>query len=152
MKTVATILFLLFSFISVIVAEGGDTPEMYTSSEKKQLASKTLNNRVKVYNAAFERIWKKMNNDMIEERFGDAARTLSAGSAILAESLADIELNANLEKKPGKLKTYEINMRKVVNELRSLRLRGPAELQDSFAAFMEQTESTRRRLMDIIFG
>ncbi|MDR0311861.1 MAG: hypothetical protein LBJ21_09765, partial [Acidobacteriota bacterium] len=145
---------LLFSLFQISAAAfAGGAAEIYTPSEKKRLDSaKSLDDRVRVYDAAFERLRKEIEKDIREDRFEDAARTLSAWSELLTESLADIEKNANPKKIPGGLKQYEIHLRQAINGLRALRARAPAELYDAFISFTEQAEETRRKFMSILFA
>ena len=143
---------LLFSlFLAAVFA--GDASEIYTPSEKKRLASsKSLNSRIKIYDAAFERIRKEMEKGIRDDRFDDAARTLKTWSALLNESQADIEANINPKKKPGRLRQYEIHLRQAISGLRNLRMKSPMELYDAFISFEDQAEETRRKLMVFIFN
>jgi len=146
------LIFIFLGFILQTAAFADDATEFYTLSEKKRLVSaKSLDNRIRVYDTAFERIRKEIEKDIREDRFDDAARTLSTWSALLSESLADIEKNTNPKKKSGRLRQYEIHLRRAINGLRSLRLRAPMELYDAFISFEDQAEETRRKFMDILF-
>ena len=143
----------LFIFQMQAASFAGDVTEIYTSSEKKRLASaKSLDNRIRVYDTAFERIRKEIEKDVREDRFDDAARRLSSWSALLSESLADIEKNVNPKKKSGRLRQYEIRLRRAINGLRTLRRHAPIELYDAFISFEEQMEETRRKFIDILFA
>ena len=142
---------LLFSLFQA-AAFADETPEIYAPSEKKRLASaKSPDDRIRVYDTAFERIRKEIEKEVREDRFDDAARTLSGLSALLSESLADIEKNVNPKKKSGGLKRYEIHLRQTINGLRALRMGSPMKLYDAFLSFEEQAEETRRKVMNILF-
>jgi len=142
------LLFLLFQ----TAAFAADAPEIYAPSEKKRLASsKSLDNRIRVYDTAFERIRKEVENDIRDERFENAARTLGVWSALLSESLADIEANINPRKKSGRLRQYEIHLRQAISGMRTLRMRSPAELYDALVSFEEQAEETRSKFMLLLF-
>ena len=145
---------LLFMFQAAVYAAADNAaPEIYTPSEKKRLtSSKSLDDRIRVYDTAFERIRKELEKDIREARFDAAARMLHNWSALLNESLADIEANANPKKKSNRLKQYEIHLRRAINGLSALRLRSPAELYDAFISFEEQSEEIRRKFMNILFG
>ena len=146
---------LLFSLFQAAAFADADNaaPEIYTPSEKKRLtSSKSLDDRIRVYDAAFERIRKELEKNIREDRFDAAARMLHDWSALLNESLADIEANADPKKKSNRLKQYEIHLRQAINGLRALRLRSPVELHDAFIFFEEQSEEIRRKFMNILFG
>jgi len=144
---------LLFVFFLQAAALADGAPEIYTPAEKKRLTSaKSLDDRIRVYDSAFERIRKEIEKDIRENRFEDAARALSNWSALLGESLADIGQNTNPKKKSNRLRQYEINLRQAISGLRTLRSRATMDLYDSFTAFGEQAEETRRKFMDILFG
>ena len=144
---------LLFFFFQATAFSAG-APEIYTPSEKKRLTSaKSLDNRIRVYDAAFERIRKELEKDMREDRFDDAARKLSNWSVLLSESLADIEANSNPKRRSNRLRQYETHLRQAVNGMRSISMRAPTtELYGAFVSFMEQAEETRRKFMNIIFN
>jgi len=144
-----SILLICFSLTAIFA---GEAPEIYTPSEKKRLAScKSINDRIKVYDAAFERFRKEIEKDIRDDRFDDAALTLQTWAALLSESLADIEVNTNPNKKPGKLRQYEIHLRQAIRGLRNLRVRSPMELYDALISFEDQAEETRRKFMSILF-
>ena len=144
-----SILLICFSLTAVFA---GEAPEIYTPSGKKRLASsKSLNDRVKVYDSAFERIRKEIEKDIRDDRFDDAALTLKKWSALLNESQDDIEANINPKKKPGKLRQYEIHLRQAIRGLRNLRMRSPIELYDALISFEDQAEETRHKFMNILF-
>ena len=146
---------LLFYFLQTVAFAAADkaAPEIYTPSERNRLTSaKSLDDRIRVYGAAFERIRKEIEKDIRDERFEDAARTLSSWSALLSESLADIEATANPGRMSNRLRQYEINLRQALDGLRTLRLRVPVELHDAFISFSEQAEETRRKFINILFN
>jgi len=149
---------LLVSFFYAAVFAGAaqetySEPGIYTPSEKKRLASaKSPDDRIRVYDTAFERIRKEMEKDIREDRFEDAALTLSVWAALLKESLADIEANVSQNKKSVRLKQYEIRLRQAINGLRALRAHAPLELHDAIISFADQAEETRRKFMDILFN
>lgn len=130
----------------------GDEQEIYTPSEKKRMVtSKSLNDRVKVYDAAFDRIRKEMEKYIRDDRFDDAALTLKKWAALLSESHADIEEKINPKKKPGKLRQYEIHLRQAIRGLRNMRMRSPIELYDALISFENQAEETRRKFIVFVF-
>jgi len=142
-------LLICFSLTAIFAAEA---PEIYTPSEKKRLASsKSLNDRINVYDTAFERIRKEIEKDIRNDRFADASRTLKTWSALLDVSQADIEATINPKKKPGRIRQYEIHLRQTIRELRNLRIRSPMELYDALLSFEEHAEETRRKFMIILF-
>ena len=154
MLRMLSFLLLLSFFYTAAFAGGSDgAPDIYTPSEKKRLTStKSLNTRVKVYDKAFERIRKRFEKDMREDRFGDAAGTLANWSALLKESLADITANVSAKKKPGRLKKYEIHVRQAIYGLRDFRSRAPGDLHDALGIFADQAEDVRRKFVDIFFN
>jgi len=142
---------LLSFFLTAAFAE--DAPEIYATSEKNRLASsKSLDDRIRVYDTAFERIRKEMEKHIREGRFEDASRALPAWSALLSESLADINKNMNPKKKSNRLKQYEIHLRRAVNGMRAFRMRAPMGLYDALVSFEEKAEETRRKFMGFLFG
>jgi len=158
-KTGRVFSLLLFSFFHMAAAFtiGAQViyseQSIYTPSEKKRLtSSKSPDDRIRVYDTAFERMRKEIEKDIREDRFDDASLTLSAWSALLKESRADIEANVNTKKKSGRLKQYEIHLRQAINELRALRAHAPVELYDAFISLADQAEETRRKFMDILFN
>ena len=146
---------MLFSLFQTAFFAAADieAPDIYTPSEKKRLtSSKSPDDRIRVYDTAFERIRKELEKDIREDRFDAAAQTLLTWAALLRKSLADIEANVDPKKKSNRLRQYEIRLRQAINGLSSLRLRLPAELHDAFISFEEQSEETRRKFMNILFG
>ena len=147
--------FLIFYLVHAasFAAVDHTAPDIYTPSEKTRLiSSKSLNDRIRVYDAAFVRIWKEMEKDIRTDRVDAAARTLNNWSALLNKSLSDIEVNVNPKKKPKRLKQYEIHLRQAINGFRSLLLQSPVELHDAIIYFGEQLEDTRRKFINIIFN
>ena len=133
-------------------ADNTGAPEIYKPSEKKIItSSKSLNDRIKVYDKVFERLRKEIEKDIHEERFDAALRKSYGWLALLKESRADIEANSNPKKKSGKLRKYEIHLRQSVHGLRGFRAYLPEELRNSLDRFVEQAEEARHKFMDIIF-
>ena len=149
------VLILLFSFFQTTVFAVADNaaPEIYTPSEKKRLASasKSPDNRIRVYTSASERIRKEIEKDIREGRFEDAERTFYIWSALLSESLADIEANVNPKRKSNRLRHYEIHLRQALSGMRAPGMRVPTDLYDTFTSFMEQAEEIRSKLINILF-
>ena len=149
-RILLTVLLLSF-FLTAAFAE--DAVEVYVPSEKNRLASsKSLDDRIRIYDTAFERIRKEMEKHIREDRFEDAARALSAWSALLSESLADIEKFVNTKKQSGRLRQYEISLRQAINGIHAFRMHVPIELYDALVLFEYQAENTRRKFIDFLFG
>jgi hypothetical protein len=146
------IFFILPLFFFPRAAFAGAAPEIYTPSEKNRLSSaRSIDDRIRVYDTAFQRIRKEIENDIREDRFEDAARTLSRWSALLSESLTDIEANSIPNRRSNRLRQYEINLRQAINGMRSLSMRAPMDLYDALDSFSEQAEETRRKFINILF-
>jgi len=144
---------ILLLFFFPVAAFADSAQEIFTPAEKRRFDSaRSLDNRIRVYDTALQRIRKEVENNIREERFEDAARTLSNWSALLTKSLSDIEANATPGRISRRLRQYEISLRQALGGMRSLSLRAPLDLFDAIESFSEQAEETRRKFIDILFN
>ena len=151
MDRMILLLCLLFAFPAVMATYAAP-PEKYTPSEKARItAARTPDERIRIYDEAFERLGKKAREIFQQGEFDSLPDILTNISDLLGESLADIEANIRPHAKSQRLIRYEINLRQLIKDFRSRWLRVPEEHQDAFQNFLDQAEATRQKFMDIIF-
>jgi len=107
-------------------------PEKYTPSEKVSIAAaRTPDERIRIYDAVFERLGKKAWEIFQEGEFDSFPGILTNLSDLLEESLADIEANIKLSGKSQRLIRYEINLRQAIRDFSSRWLRVPEEQRNA---------------------
>jgi len=143
----------------------------YTASEEAALAAsrseasatplKSLDARLKVYDAAFGRLADEVRNCFRDGGFDALPGALDRLSELLDESLADVEAVEAAVRSSGGGKggagksrrfiRYEIRLRQALKDFQALRAKAPADRRDAFLDFLERTEATRQKFMDILF-
>ena len=76
---------------------------------------------------------------------------LKLWTSLLNESLEDIEASLKEEKKPKRLKKYEIQLRKAIKDMEDYKISASVDLTDDFEAFLDRAETVRKRFVEILF-
>jgi hypothetical protein len=144
-----------FLLIALLLA-GDDSPapaDVFNSGEKSQLvkANNNVERRIKVYDTASRRIQKDLGTAAAKEDFETVPDNLKLWTSLLSKSLEDIQGNLKTKKKSRALINYEIQLRKSITNLQSFKIRAPVEQQDLFDSSIAQTETVRKKLVEILF-
>ena len=144
-------------FLIVLIQAGSEPsfPEgIFSAKEEKKLEKNAddLEERIEVYTDASKRIHKSILKNISGKDFDRIPRQLETWCVLLSESLKDIEVHINPKKKKSKdLIKYEIQVRKAINDLRDFQTHAPYELQDLFDQSIDQADSVRGKMVDILF-
>ena len=145
-----------FALLLAFFFQAGDVPpvagEVFNSAEKAQLENaKNIEQRIKVYTAASQRIQQTLEASVDKEDFRTVPENLTLWIALLSKSLEDVEANLKSKKKSGALIKYEIQLRKSITNTTSLKIRAPVDQQDLFDSCISQAETVRRKFVAILF-
>lgn len=148
-----------FSLAFSILLPNGYVPdfpdETFTEKEARKIEKESddIEERIKVYRKASERMIKNLRNAVSKKEFQTVPGKLSTWTALITESLKDIEANLDPEKKrPRPLTKYEIQVRKAIKDIRDFKIRAPVEQQDIFNRCISRAESVRARMVEILFN
>jgi hypothetical protein len=142
------ILNLLFPTSSV-PAFGGD---IFSPEEIRQLKKgDSVEHRTKIYQTASARIQKTLQQSVAKEEFPIIPDTLKTWMLLLAKSLEDIETNLKAKNKPRSLINYEIHVRKAIVNMKSYKIKAPADQQDAFDSCIAQAESVHKKFVEVLF-
>lgn len=126
--------------------------DIFTAKEIKKLEEKkNINDRIKVYTGASERIQKRLNKAASKGQFQFVPKDLELWTALLANSFKDIKANINPKKKSKNLIKFEIEVRKSLDDMQDYKIKAPIDQQDAFDACLTQAEAIRKKLVEIIF-
>ena len=126
--------------------------ECFNAAEKKRLAGQDkIDGRIKVYRGISERYQHAVPGLAAKTRFEEVPALIACWKELLEISLTDIEANINRKKKSGALIDYEIQLRRSIVDMNSIRLRSPAERQDDFESWIAQASRIRQKFVDILF-
>lgn len=151
MAIASTILLALLLFLQApqIPSFGED---MFIPKEQADLTSaKSLDDRIKVYEAASKRIHKTLREAARQYNSESVPGILKTWVSLLAGSLEDIAANSKSKKKSKKLIKYEIQVRKSINDIMDLKIKAPLQHQDAYDACITQAEAIRKKFVDILF-
>jgi len=124
---------------------------IFSPAERAKLERESkVENRIKVYQTASERIHGSFLEAISKDQFPSVPETLKLWTSLLAESLKDIEANLK-SKKPRALIKFEIHVRKAIAAVQDGKIRAPVEQQDFFDACLAQASATHKRLVEILF-
>ena len=120
--------------------------------EKASLTSSTnVNQRVKVYETASRRYQETLEDDIAKNDFSQIPDNLKRWTALLSASIEDIEANLKTKKRSRVLIHYEIELRKDIATFHSYKTKVPADQQDLFGTTLDQAETIRKKLIEMIF-
>jgi hypothetical protein len=149
---------LLGSFILILnlLCQTGSVPaygdDIFSPEEIRQLQKgDSVENRIKIYQAASVRIQKNLQQSVAKEEFKMVPDTLKTWTLLLAKSLEDIETNLKAQKKPRSLINYEIHVRKAIVNTKGHKIKAPADQQDAFNSGIAQAESVHKKFVEILF-
>ena len=142
--------------ILVLFLQAGITPqstgELFDPKEKAKIEKeKTVEGRIKVYEAASKRMQKTLETAIDQENFQSVPENLKLWTSLLLKSLEDIETNLKTKKKSRALIKFEIQIRKAIANTESYKIRAPVEQQEAFDSCIAQAEKVRRRFVEILF-
>jgi len=147
-----------YSLILSFLLQTGNMPvffeDLFTEKEKNKIEKNhdDLEERIEVYRDASIRMHKNIRRDITGNNYDIVPDRLQTWLSLLLESLKDIEANINPKKRKLKdLIKYEIQIRKSINDLRDYQLRAPVKQQDVFERCIEQADSIRSKIVDILF-
>ena len=139
----------LLSQTSSVPAHGDD---IFSPEEIRQLKKgNSVEHRIKIYQAASERIQKSLQQSAAKEEFKIVPDTLKTWTLLLANSLEDIETNLKAKKKPRSLINYEIHVRKAIVNMKGYKIKAPADQQDAFISCIDHAESVHKKFVEILF-
>ena len=130
-------------------AAGSDA---FSPAERSRLQRESkIDGRVKVYDAASQRLLKSVTAKVRENDLGGLKTALSDWSRVLTEALKDVEASVKPGKKPKPLMRFEIQLRKAIAEIEGFKTTSGVEVFDLLNAWITQAEETRSRFVDILF-
>ncbi len=143
--------FILFAFFQEAAAPLAMKDVLNAQENAKLAAATNVNQRIKVYEAASRRYQQSLEDAINKEDFSHASDDMKLWTALLTESLKDIEANLKTKKKSNQLIDYEIRVRKGIATFQDYKVKIPVEQQDIFGSNLAQVEKVRKRFIDIIF-
>ena len=127
--------------------------DIFTSKEIKKLEKeRDINDRIKIYTNASKRIRERLDKAASRKQFQSVPGDLELWTALLANSLEDINNHIDPQKKSRNLIKFEIEVRKTLDDLQDYRIKAPIDQQDAFDACLSQAESIRKKFVEIIFS
>ncbi len=151
MSLLGPLAFILFAFIQDTAAPLTINDVLDPQEKAKLSAAANVAQRIKVYEAASERYQQSLEDAINKEDFSQLPDDMKRWTALLTESLKDIEANLKSKKKSKQLIDYEIQVRKGITAFQDYKVKIPVELQDAFGAYLAQVEKVRKRFIEIIF-
>ena len=148
-----------FSIVLAIFLPQGYVPDFpagtFTDKESQKIEKESddIEERIKVYRKASERMLDNLDKTVSRREFQTAPDILSTWMLLITESLKDIE--ANLERKGKKSKPlikYEIQVGKSIKNIQDYKIRAPVDQQDIFNRCIDQAESVRTKMLEILFN
>jgi hypothetical protein len=126
--------------------------DIFSSEEMRQLQKgDSVEHRIKIYQAASERIQQNLQQSVAKEEFKIIPDTLKTWTLLLTKSLEDIETNLKTKTKPRSLINYEIHVRKAIGSTEGYKLKAPADQQDAFNSCISQANSAHKKFVEILF-
>jgi hypothetical protein len=125
---------------------------IFSPEEMRRLQKEdSVENRIKIYQEASERIQKDLHQSAAKEEFKTVPDKLKTWTLLLANSLEDIETNLKAKKKPRSLINYEIHVRKAIGNTESYKIKAPADQEDAFNSCIAQAENVHKKFVEILF-
>lgn len=125
---------------------------VFTSKEIEKLEKeRDINDRIKIYTNAAKRTQKRLDKAASKGQFQLFPKDLELWTALLTNSLVDIEASIEPGKKYKNLIKFEIEVRKALDNMQDYRIKAPIDQQDVFDTCLTQTELIRKKFVEIIF-
>lgn len=148
-----------FLLAASLLQQPGSTPpagtggrDPFSPQERTRLRrEQKIDGRIKLYDAASQRLLKSVSTSVKEEKLEGLATTLDDWSMILAEALKDIEASVQPGKKPKPLIRFEIQLRKAIADVEELKTTTGVEAFDILNSWINHAEQVRSRFVDILF-
>jgi len=123
-----------------------------TTEENAQLARQTkIDGRVRIYEKATVRFASELSKLVNQEDFPEVRARLALWQGLLSGSVSDIVSSVPRGKRPKAVIKYEIQLRKVIAEMQSLRVTASVEAFDAFQEWAASAEECRKSIMAVIF-
>ena len=127
--------------------EGALRPE-----ERTELSRQTkIDGRIRVYSKASVRLAGRMERLVSEEKFSEVREELRLWAALIVRSAEDIVVSVPVGKRPKPVIRYEIQLRKLIAQMQSLRVKATVEAFDAFVEWAASAENSRKSIMEVIF-
>lgn len=125
--------------------------EVLDPGERARIEKKEkIEDRIKIYCSASIRYQKAVESAASRNEFDAMPENLKLWRTLLSSSLKDIE--ANLKKKKSRaLINYEIHLRKTIGNVQKVRIKAPADQQESFDSWISEAEEVRKKIVEILF-
>lgn len=122
-----------------------------SATERAEIrVEQNVEQRIKIYHRASKRLQTLLEKTTGGDDFQAAPELLRSWTALLSESLKDIDANLK-RKKSGPLRKFEIQVRKALSNAQNLKLKAPYEQQDLFESCLAEVEAVRKRFVEILF-
>jgi hypothetical protein len=143
---------LLLLGILLIQSNDAASPDGFSIAERLQLSSKIkIEDRIKIYQSASDRYRKSVQQAAGKQEFQRIPDILRSWTSVISKSLADISQNIDRKKKSNALIKFEIQLRKSIVDIRSVRIRAAVEDQESYDDWISHAEKVRAQFVDILF-
>jgi hypothetical protein len=121
------------------------------AEQAKMAAAKSIDQRIKIYESASERIQLQLQGAMSNNEFEAVPGILNLWTSLLNKSIEDIEAALKPKNKPRSLKKYEIHLRKAIKDTEDYKKKAPFDQEDAFNACLVRAEVIRKRFVEILF-
>ena len=149
---VVTVSLLLAILPQAIGLPSGPMPDALSALEKTRLtAAPNIEKRIKIYTDASDERRRSVEKAVAEQNFEAIALILRAWKEVLDFSLSDIQANAGQRSKSRALKNYEIQLRKSLGAMNSLKTKGSYEQIEAFESWLEHAGEVQGKLVAILF-
>lgn len=126
--------------------------DIFTAKEVEKLEKeKDINDRIKIYTDASERIQEKLNKAVSRGQFQSVPEDLALWTDLLTNSYEDIKASIDPDKKSRNLIKFEIQVRRSLDDLQDNKIKAPLDQHDAFDACLTEAETIRKRFVEIIF-
>jgi hypothetical protein len=121
-------------------------------SERSKIAGqKNIEGRIKVYQSASARHQATLSSTLKKQDYASVPQTLESWNNLLTYSLQDIDKFVDHKKKSKALIRYEIQLRKAISEVQSLKTAAPVEIFDQLDSWAKRADAIRQKFVGIIF-
>jgi len=126
--------------------------DIFTAKEIEKLEKeRDINDRIKVYKDASERIQERLNKAVSRKQFQSVPGDLALWTALLTNSYEDIKASIDPNKKSRNLIKFEIQVRKSLDDFQNNKIKAPLNQHDAFDACLTEAEAIRKKFVEIIF-
>jgi hypothetical protein len=135
-----------------VFLQGRPLPSSFSASERARLEQEQkVDGRIRIYSAASDERHRTILKAMSEQNSEAVSLALRSWTELLDFSLEDIRANAAGRSKSKALRNYEIQLRKALDSINDVKMRGTSGQLDEFEAWLGHAEEVRSRLVRILF-